>query len=202
MPSRPSASESGTQANELPLLEFPDRDAWVAWLHEHHATAVGVWLKLAKKGSPRPTVTQAQAIETAICFGWIDGQIGTVDQHFYRQRFTHRRSGSKWSRINRDRALELIEGGQMHPTGLAEVHAAQQDGRWEAAYEPQSAIQVPPDFQLALDQAPAAADFFATLTGARRYAFLYRIHDAKRPETRARRIANFTALLAERKTLN
>jgi len=141
-------------------------------------------------------------VETALCFGWIDGQVGTVDEHFYRQRFTHRGPRSRWSRINREKALGLIEQGLMRPAGMDEVQAAQADGRWEAAYEPQSAITVPADFQAALDAAPEAAAFFATLTGSRRYAFLYRIHDAKRPETRARRIAQFTALLAERRTLN
>ena len=186
----------------MPLLEFANRAAWEAWLEQNHDSAPGVWLKLAKKGAPRPTVTQAQALEAALCFGWIDGQVGRVDEHFYRQRFTHRRPRSKWSRINRDRALELIEAGLMREPGLQEVHNAQQDGRWEAAYEPQSQIAVPPDFQEALDRQPAAAEFFATLTGVNRYRFLYRIEDAKRPETRARRIAQYVELLAQRKTLD
>jgi uncharacterized protein YdeI (YjbR/CyaY-like superfamily) len=195
MPQRPAPKE-------LPLLELPDRQAWEQWLSEHHDSSAGVWLKLAKKGAPRATVTQAQAIEVALCHGWIDGQIGRLDEHFYKQRFTHRKRRSNWSRINRDRALELIEAGLMRPGGLEEVSAAQEDGRFDAAYEPQSAITVPEDFQQALDASPAAAEFFATLTGVRRYAFLYRITTAKRAETRARKINQYVALLAERKTLN
>ena len=187
---------------ELPLLELPDRGAWELWLQEHHASSAGVWLKLAKKGAPYVTITQAEALEVALCFGWIDGQVGRFDEHFYRQYFVHRRRGSKWSRINRDRAGRLIEAGLMRPSGLEEVRAAQADGRWEAAYEPQSSIAVPPDFQAALEANAAAAGFFATLTGVRRYAFLYRIGDAKRPETRARRIAQYVELLAQGRTLN
>lgn len=187
---------------QLPLLELPDPEAWRAWLHEHHDSSPGVWLKLAKKGAPRATVTQAQAIETALCFGWIDGQIGRVDEHFYRQRFTHRKPRSNWSRINREKALDLIARGLMHEGGLEEVRAAQADGRFEAAYEPQSEITVPADFEAALHANPEAAEFFATLSGVRRYAFLYRITTVKRPETRARKIEQYVALLAQRKTLN
>lgn len=188
--------------SELPLLELPDRSAWDAWLEQRHATSPGVWLKLAKKGARRATVTQAQATEVALCFGWIDGQVGALDEHFYRQRFTRRRPRSKWSRINCDRATELIASGMMRPAGLAEVERARLDGRWDAAYEPQSTITVPADFQQALDANQAAAEFFSTLTGSRRYAFLYRIGDAKRPDTRARRIAQYVELLSQRRTLN
>jgi uncharacterized protein YdeI (YjbR/CyaY-like superfamily) len=194
--------EPGSTAAELPLVEFADRPAWETWLRDNHDESSGVWLKLAKKGASRETVTQAEAIEAALCFGWIDGQVGTVDAHFYRQRFTHRRPRSKWSQINRDRATTLIERGLMQPPGLEEVDRARADGRWDAAYEPQSRATVPDDFAAALSAQPEAEVFFATLTGVRRYAFLYRIQDAKRPETRARRIAKFVELLAERKTLN
>ena len=189
-------------AKQLPLLECADRQAWDAWLSEHHDSSEGVWLKLAKKGAPRATLTQSEAVEVALCHGWIDGQVGKLDEHFYRQRFTHRKPRSNWSRINRDRALELIERGLMRDGGLEEVEAARSDGRFDAAYEPQSAITVPPDFQEALDANPVAAEFFATLTGVRRYAFLYRITTAKRADTRARKIAEYVALLAERRTLN
>lgn len=147
-------------------------------------------------------MTQAEAVEGALCFGWIDGQIGRHDEHFYKQRFTRRRPRSKWSQLNRQRATELIAGGAMRPAGLEQVRLAKADGRWDAAYEPQSSATVPPDFAAALEAAPVAQKFFATLTGARRYAFLYRIQDAKRPEARARRIEKFVALLAEGKTLN
>jgi uncharacterized protein YdeI (YjbR/CyaY-like superfamily) len=187
---------------EVSPLELPDRSAWERWLQQNHQSDAGVWLKFAKQGAPRATVTQVEAIELALCFGWIDGQLGAVDEHFYRQRFTHRRASSRWSRINRDRATELIAAGLMRPSGLREVERAQADGRWQAAYEPQSAITVPADFQSALDASPPAAEFFATLTGSSRYAFLYRIGDAKRAETRARRIAQYVEMLAQRRTLH
>jgi uncharacterized protein YdeI (YjbR/CyaY-like superfamily) len=186
---------------ELPLLEFSDRSAWDAWLHEHHAVSRGIWMKFAKKSSPRQTVSHAEALEAALCFGWIDGQVGKVDGDYFRQRFTPRTARSKWSQINRESATALIERGSMQPAGLAEVDKAKQDGRWEAAYEPQAAATVPPDFQAALDAIPGAAEFFATLTGNRRYSFLYRIHDAKRPETRAKRIATFAAMCGDHQTL-
>jgi len=189
-------------ATQQPLIEFADREAWEAWLRAHHDDSDGVWLLLAKKGAPRTTVTQAEAVEVALCFGWIDGQAGRHDEHFWTQRFTRRRPRSKWSQINCRRASELIAGGKMQPPGLEQVELAKADGRWEAAYEPQSSATVPSDFAEALAANPAAAEFFATLTGVRRYSFLYRIQDAKRPETRARRIEKFVALLAERKTLN
>jgi len=186
----------------LQLIEFPDRSAWEDWLNENHDDSPGVWLLLAKKGAPRATVTQFEAVQGALCFGWIDGQVGRHDEHFFKQRFTHRRPRSNWSQLNCARATELIASGLMQPPGLEQVELAKADGRWDAAYEPQSSATVPPDFAQALKANPAAEEFFATLTGARRYAFLYRIQDAKRPETRASRIEKFVALLAERKTLN
>jgi uncharacterized protein YdeI (YjbR/CyaY-like superfamily) len=189
-------------ATQLPLIEFADRPAWEAWLAQNHDDSPGAWLLIAKKGAPRATVTQLQAIEAALCFGWIDGQIGRHDEHFYKQRFTHRRPRSKWSQLNCQRATDLIASGRMRPPGLEEVRHAQDDGRWDAAYEPQSSATVPPDVAQALAANPAAERFFATLTGARRFSFLYRIQDAKRPETRAGRIEKFVALLAEGKALN
>jgi uncharacterized protein YdeI (YjbR/CyaY-like superfamily) len=189
-------------ATQLPLIEFADLGAWERWLADNHDQSPGIWLLLAKKGAPRATVTQAEAVTGALCFGWIDGQVGRHDEHFFKQRFTHRRTRSKWSQLNCTRATELIASGRMQPSGLAEVALAKADGRWEAAYEPQSTATVPPDFAAALQANPAAEEFFATLTGVRRYSFLYRIQDAKRPETRVRRIEQFVALLAERQTLN
>ena len=189
-------------ATQPPLIEFAERSEWDAWLREHHDDSNGVWLLLAKKGAPRATVTQPEAVEVALCFGWIDGQVGRHDEHFYKQRFTQRRARSKWSQLNCQRASELIANGLMQPPGLEQVELAKADGRWDAAYEPQSSATVPPDFAQALAANPPAEEFFATLTGVRRYSFLYRIQDAKRPETRARRIEKFVALLAERKTLN
>jgi uncharacterized protein YdeI (YjbR/CyaY-like superfamily) len=187
---------------QLPLMEFADRTEWQEWLRDNHDDAPGVWLKLAKKNAPRATVTQPEALEVALCFGWIDGQVGALDEHFYKQRFTHRRRRSKWSQLNCEKVTRLIELGLMQPPGLEEIEKAKADGRWEAAYEPQSTASVPPDFAEALAANPEAEAFFATLKGVRRYAFLYRISDAKRPETRARRIDKFVALLAEGKTLN
>jgi uncharacterized protein YdeI (YjbR/CyaY-like superfamily) len=189
-------------STDLPLIELPDRRAWELWLEENHLSSSGVWLKLSKKGASRETVKQAEAIEVALCFGWIDGQVGRVDESFYRQRFTARRPRSKWSQLNCRKALDLIDRGLMRPAGLDQVRRAQQDGRWDAAYEPQSTATVPPDFAAALAARPEAEAFFATLSGVRRYAFLYRIQDAKRPATRAARIARFVELLAEGRTLN
>jgi uncharacterized protein YdeI (YjbR/CyaY-like superfamily) len=186
---------------ELPILAFADQAAWESWLEAHHAGPAGVWLKFAKKGSPTATTNYAEALEVALCFGWIDGQVARYDEHFYLQRFTPRRARSKWSRINREKATALIEAGRMRPAGLAHVEAAQADGRWDDAYAPASQATVPPDMQQALDAHPEAARFFATLTGSRRYAFLYRLHHVKRPQSRAQRIADYIARLSAGRTL-
>jgi uncharacterized protein YdeI (YjbR/CyaY-like superfamily) len=186
--------------DELPILEFADQAAWERWLRREHASSKGVWIKIAKKATGIPTVTHAQALEQALCYGWIDGQRAPHDETHFLQRFTPRRPRSKWSQINRDKVTLLIEQGRMMPAGLAEVEAAKQDGRWDAAYQPQSSQAIPEDFRRALEQNPAAYDFFKTLRGTRRYSFVYRILDAKRPETRARRIEEFVAMLAEGRT--
>jgi uncharacterized protein YdeI (YjbR/CyaY-like superfamily) len=188
-------------ANELPILELPDRAAWEDWLAHNHDASAGVWLKFAKKGAPTSTVTHAEALEEALRYGWIDGQARPYDERFWLVRFTARRPRSKWSQRNREKATQLIEQGRMHPAGLAQVEAAKQDGRWDAAYAPQSAAKVPPDFQEALDQHPKARAFFDTLTGARRYAFLYRLHHVVTPDARANRIADYIARLSEGRTL-
>jgi uncharacterized protein YdeI (YjbR/CyaY-like superfamily) len=188
--------------DDLPILEFAGRPAWQNWLESMHDTASGVWIKIAKKASGIPTVTHAEALEDALCYGWIDGQRAPHDDTHFLQRFTPRRPRSRWSEINRDKAILLIEQGRMKPAGLAQIQAARKDGRWEAAYASQRSIAIPDDFQRALDASPAAKEFFETLRGIRRYAFLYRIGDAKRPETRARRIKEYVALLAEGRTLN
>ncbi len=185
----------------LPILEPADGRAWERWLERHHAQSPGVWLKLATRGAGVATVTYAEALEFAICFGWIDGQKAAHDARFWLQRFTPRGRRSKWSQVNRDKATQLIAGNRMRPAGLAAVRAAQEDGRWDAAYEPQGSASVPADFQRALDRDPAARAFFETLTGVSRYAFLYRISDAKRPETRVRRIEQYVAMLGEGRTL-
>jgi uncharacterized protein YdeI (YjbR/CyaY-like superfamily) len=174
----------------LPVVLCGSRDEWEAWLAAQHATSGGVWLKIARKGSGRESVTYADALEVALCYGWIDGQKGAFDDAYWLQRFTARSPRSKWSKINCDKAVELIEAG------LAAVEVAQSDGRWERAYEGASTISVPADLQEKLDENPSAAAFFAGLDSTNRYAVLYRIHDAKRPETRARRIEKFAAMLA------
>ncbi len=188
-------------ARDEPILELPDAAAWGRWLSVNHARAAGVWLKIAKQGSPQATVTQAEAIEEAICFGWIDGQLARHDEHFFRQRFTPRRPRSKWSAVNRERARRLIAEGRMKPTGLAELRAAEADGRLDDAYAPQSKATVPEDLQAALCEHPEAREFFETLAGAERYKFLYRLHHTKDPKRRADRIANYIDLLSQRKTV-
>jgi uncharacterized protein YdeI (YjbR/CyaY-like superfamily) len=186
---------------DLPIVELADQQAWRRWLESNHDAYDGVWLKLAKKGSPTATVTQPQAIEEALCFGWIDGQVRRHDEHFYLQRFTPRRPRSKWSQINTEKAVRLIAEGRMHPAGLYQVEAARLDGRWDAAYEPQSRATVPDDFQRELDRNPAAKAFFETLTGSTRYAFLYRLHHVRKPPARAERIAMYVERLNEGRTL-
>ncbi|MBV9380240.1 MAG: YdeI/OmpD-associated family protein [Streptosporangiaceae bacterium] len=188
--------------SELPVVVFGSRDEWEAWLGENHEASAGVWVKIAKKGSGAETVSYAEALEVALCFGWIDGQKGACDDVYWVQRFTPRKPRSKWSRINRDKAAGLIAAGRMRPAGLREVDSAKADGRWDAAYHGQRTMDVPADLELALAGNDTARAFFATLSGANRYAILYRIADAKRPETRARRIATYVAMLAEHKTIH
>jgi uncharacterized protein YdeI (YjbR/CyaY-like superfamily) len=186
---------------ELPIVDAKDQRAWQRWLSANHERVDGVWLKLAKKGSPTPSVSYDEAVEEALCFGWIDGQIRRYDEHFYLQRFTPRRKGSKWSQLNREKATRLIEEGRMQPSGLAQIDAAMMDGRWDAAYPAQSAATVPEDFQRALDEHPEAKAFFETLTGSTRYAFLYRLHQVTEPQARERRIEGYVERLAAGKTL-
>ena len=185
----------------VPIMAFPSREAWAAWLDEHHTDSAGVWLAIPKKGAGEAGVSYADALELALCYGWIDGQKGTLDERFWLQRFTPRRPRSIWSRVNRDKALALIARGEMKPAGLREVERAQADGRWEAAYEPPSTMEVPDDLRQALATNQAAAAFFAALDRTNRYAILHRIHTAKKPETRARRIETFVAMLADGKKL-
>jgi uncharacterized protein YdeI (YjbR/CyaY-like superfamily) len=186
----------------LPIHAFSSREAWVAWLDEHHTDSPGAWLAIPKKGGGEAGVSYADALEVALCYGWIDGQKGKLDERFWLQRFTPRRAGSVWSRVNRDKVLALIEREEMRPAGLREVELAQGDGRWDAAYEPSSTITVPDDFQEALAGNPAAGAFFATLNRANRYAILYRVHSARKPETRMRRIETLVAMLADGKTIH
>ena len=184
-------------ADDLPVLELATRDAWAAWLGARHASVPGAWLRIAKTGSDARSVSYAEALDLALCHGWIDGQKRPLDDRFWLQRFTPRSARSRWSKRNRARAEQLIASGEMAAAGLREVERARADGRWEAAYDSHSTATVPPDLQAALDADAAAAAFFAGLDSANRYAILYRIQEARRPETRARRIAAFVAMLAE-----
>ena len=179
-----------------PVLTFASQSDWEAWLDEHHASSDGIWIKYAKKASGIETVVYKEALDVALCYGWIDGQVASVDAHWYAQRWTPRRKRSKWSKVNREKVEALIERGAMKPAGLAEIERAKADGRWDDAYPSPSQMTVPDDLQAAFDANPAAAEFFATLSATNRYAVLYRIHDAKRPETRERRIAQFVEKLA------
>ena len=187
---------------DLPIISFASQEDWERWLHAQHATAKGLWLKIAKKGSGIDSVTYDEALQSALCYGWIDGQKRAYDERFWLQRFTPRGPRSKWSRINRDKATELLAQERMKPAGLAQVLKAQQDGRWDAAYEGQGTATVPEDLQRELEKNPEAKAFFATLDGANRYAIMYRLKDAKKPETRARRLAKYIAMLGEHEKLH
>ena len=179
----------------LPVLEFSSREDWDAWLNEHASSSSGVWLKFAKKSSGASSVGKPESIETALAHGWIDGQLDGFDERYWLVRFTPRGAKSKWSQLNRDTAERLIAEGIMGTRGLVEVEQAKSDGRWDAAYEPQSTAKVPEDFREALDKHPRAKAFFETLKGANRYAIVYRIHDAKTAKTRAARIEKFISML-------
>lgn len=182
-------------SSDLPVLPFKDKKAWSAWLAKHHAKSPGVWLKLAKKGSDTKSVSYQEALEAALCYGWIDGQKQAFDESFWLQKLTPRGPRSIWSKINRDKAEALTASGEMKPAGLAAIERAKENGEWEKAYESQSRISVPDDLQAALDRHPKAKAFFATLNSVNRYAIVFRIHNAKKPETRAKRIQQFVAML-------
>jgi uncharacterized protein YdeI (YjbR/CyaY-like superfamily) len=179
----------------LPILGFEDRAAWAAWLEEHHGSSPGVWLKIAKKGAGVPSVTYAEALEVALCYGWIDGQKRAHDDRAFLQRFTPRRPRSVWSKVNREKVEALLRAGAMRPAGLEAVEAAKRDGRWDAAYDPASTAEVPADLAAELERRPAARAFFESLDRANRYAVLWRIQTARRPETRARRLQQLVEML-------
>lgn len=182
-------------ADDLPEHFFPARSELEAWLGSNHGSSPGIWLKIAKKGSGVESVDYAEALELALCFGWIDSQKRGLDDSFFLQRFTPRRPRGKWSQVNRAKAEELIAAGAMRPAGLAEVEAAKEDGRWEAAYAGQRAATVPEDLRQELDRSPAAREFFDSLDAANRYSILYRLQEAKKPETRERRLRKYVAML-------
>jgi uncharacterized protein YdeI (YjbR/CyaY-like superfamily) len=182
---------------ELKTLQFGSQKDWENWLDKNHGQADGVWLKFAKKNSGETTITYGEAVETGLCYGWIDSQAKTFDEKFYLQKFTPRRAKSIWSKFNRGKIEKLIADGKMKPAGLAQVEAAKADGRWAAAYSSASTIKVPEDFQKALDKNKKAADFFTTLSSSNRYAILFRLENTKRAETRSANIQKYIQMLAD-----
>lgn len=199
---KPVGSQSIKMLANLAVVEFPRQKSWELWLKKNHDCSAGVWLRIAKKSSSSPSVTYAEALETALCFGWIDGQKRADSEQAWLQKFTPRGKKSIWSKINRNKALVLIESGKMQSAGLREIERAKQDGRWEAAYDSARTSAVPTDLQAALNKNAEAREFFATLNGANRYAVLFRIQTAKKPETRARKIEQFVAMLERREKIH
>jgi uncharacterized protein YdeI (YjbR/CyaY-like superfamily) len=181
--------------DDLEICLFDGPEALESWLEENAYESAGLWLKIAKKGAPEPSVTYAEAVELALCFGWIDSQKRGLDETHFLQRFTPRRPRGRWSKINREKAEALEKKGALRPAGAAEVAAAKDDGRWEAAYEGARAAKVPDDLRVELDANPKAAAFFADLDSTNRYAIIWRLGEAKKPETRTRRLAKFVAML-------
>lgn len=188
-------------ADNLPIILFASQQNWEDWLKEHHTDTKGTWLKLAKKGTNIFSIDYQQALEIALCYGWIDGQKASYDEQHWLQKFTPRGPKSIWSKINCDKATTLIAEGRMQPAGMLQVERAKADGRWDAAYESQSKITVPADLQSELDKNQQAKDFFATLDSRNRYAILFRIQTAKKPETRAARIQKFVDMLAQKQKI-
>src|SRR3981081_3372794 len=186
---------------DLPVVAFKSQQPWDAWPASQSAQSKGLWLKLAKKASGITSVSKAEAIDTALCHGWIDGQLDSFDDRYWLTRFTPRQSTSRWSEKNRARALQLVELKRMKPAGLKEIERAKKDGRWGAAYAPQSTARVPDDLVAALAKSKAAQSFFEALDSTNADAILYRIHSAKRPETRMARIEKYVAMLIEGKTI-
>lgn len=189
------------KADTLPVLSFATQQDWEAWLEEHHADARGIWLKIAKKEMGIASVSYPEALEGALCYGWIDGQKASHDEQYWLQKFTPRRPKSIWSKVNCEKATALAASGRMRPAGMRQVELAQTDGRWEAAYDSQSKSTVPDDLQRELDANPQAKAFFQTLNSVNRYAILFRIQTAKKAETRAARIKTFIDMLAKQQKL-
>lgn len=183
------------KSSSFPVLPFSSKNKWADWLARQHDKSTGVWLQLAKKDSGIASVSYDEALDVALCYGWIDGQKKGLDDKYWLQKFTPRGPRSIWSKINTEKAERLIASGEMKPAGLQAVELAKQDGRWEKAYEGQKRVSVPDDFQAALDNNEKARAFFATLNSTNRYAILFRIHNAKKPETRAKRILQFVEML-------
>ena len=183
------------KSSDLPILPFASKKKWTDWLAKQHDKSPGVWLKIAKRDSGIASVTYDEAVESALCYGWIDGQKKGFDDKYWLQKFTPRGSKSIWSKINTEKVERLIESGEMRPAGLKSIEAAKNDGRWDAAYASQKNISIPDDFHSALDKNKKAKAFFETLKSAERYSFLFRIQTAKKAETRAKRIQQFIEML-------
>jgi uncharacterized protein YdeI (YjbR/CyaY-like superfamily) len=186
---------------EREILFCADATVWESWLESHHASSDGIRLAIAKKGGAHKGVTYAEALETALCFGWIDGQRGRLDDDHFLQNFGPRRPRSIWSKINREKASSLIDSGRMRAAGLVQVEAAKSDGRWDAAYAGQATAEIPDDLAAAIEASPKAAAFFLTLNSVNRYAIFFRTHNVKRADTRARKIAEFVAMLERGETI-
>lgn len=184
-----------------PVRNFARRSAWATWLRSNHAKSTGVWVRIARKGSTRSSVTQAEALEVALCYGWIDGQARSEGADFWLQKFTPRGKQSIWSKRNREKVAALMKRGEMRAPGLAEVERAKADGRWDRAYDSPSTMAVPADLAAAFETNRPARAFFETLDSRNRYAVLFRIQTAKKAETRARRIAQFVAMLSRNERL-
>ena len=191
----------GSAKPDLPVIAFKSQQDWDAWLTSQRTRSKGLWLKLAKKASGVASVSKQEAIDAALCHGWIDGQLDSFDEKYWLIRFTPRQSASKWSEKNRARALQLVEMGRVQPAGLKEIERARTDGRWNGAYASQSTAQVPDDLRAALEKNGKAKRFFETLDSRNRYAILYRIHNVKKAKTRIARIEQFVTMLFEGKTL-
>jgi uncharacterized protein YdeI (YjbR/CyaY-like superfamily) len=184
------------KTDSLPIISFATWQDWETWLKEHHTHTRGVWLKIAKKETGIASVSYSEALNSALCYGWIDGQKASCDDQYWLQKFTPRRPKSIWSKVNCDKATALLASDRMQPAGIQQMELAKADGRWEAAYDSQSKITIPDDFQRELDKNQQAKEFFHTLNSVNRYAILFRIQTAKKPETRSARITKFIEMLS------
>ena len=191
-----------TIGRPVETLVFNSQAEFERWMEANHAVSDGIWMKIAKKGTGQTTCVAAEALDVCLCFGWIDGQAKPIDETYYLQKFTPRRERSKWSKINVGKVAELIESGAMRPAGHAEIERAKADGRWAAAYDSPRTMEVPPDLQAELDADPDAKAFFESLSSSNRYSILFRLHDAKKPETRARRLEKFVGQLKRGETIH
>ena len=199
---QPTKKPPAAPVDAQPIAHFDDRASWERWLKKEHARASGVWIRIAKKGAEVPSISYPDALEVALCYGWIDAMKRNDGPHQWLQRFTPRSARSIWSKINRDKALALVAAGRMQPAGQKEIDRARADGRWDRAYDGARIAAVPPDLQLALDREPTAKAFFATLDSTNRYAVLFRLQTAKKPETRERRLRQFVEMLARGEKLH